>query len=1109
MHRASLNHFYRLVWSQATQAWVAVAESCKGRGKTASQTCVAAGLLFSSLLVEAGPVGGAVTTGAGSIAQAGSTTTITQTSPNLSLNWKSFNVGAQETVNFVQPSAAAIAVNRIFDTNGSQILGRLNANGQVFLINPNGVLFGQGAQVNVGGLVASTLDMSDDSLGSASRVFSGNSTAGVVNNGTINAASGGYVALLGSSVINQGSISAPLGAVALGAGSAITLTFSDNSLVGMQVDQSLLKTLVDNGGLIQTDGGSVIMSAGAKKSLQTSVVNNTGIVRAQTVAEHEGNIVLLAGMAAGLVQVGGSLDASATGDGNGGFIETSAARVSVKDGAKVTTIASAGRTGTWLIDPVDFTIASSGGDMTGAAVSAALSKTNFTLQSTAGTVGGSKGSGDVNVNDVVNWSANKLTLSAQNNINLNAQLKGSGSASLALEYGQGSLASGNASDYKVKAAISLAAGDNLSTKLGSDGFIKFYTVVTELGQLSHATVASADPLTLQGMALSANVGRNFALGSDIDASVTALPEWGSSAGFTSIGDVAVSFTGTFTGLGHTVSGLTINRPGIADIGLFGAARGDSAIRDMGLLGGSVTGGAGTGGLLGSNTTGSISNSYNTGSVSGGAGTGGLIGSSTLGNISNSYATGVVTGGAGTGGLLGAQTGGNISNSYATGQVIGMVASVASAGSGGLVGAMTTGNISDSYATGNVTGGAGSGGFVGALTTGAISNSYATGSVDGAAGSGGLVGTTTTGPISDSYATGNVKGAAGSGGLVGTITTGNISHSYAKGSVLGAAGSGGLVGTMTTGIISKSYALGNVAGAAGSGGLAGTTTGNITQSFAMGNVTGAAGTGGLAGTTTGNIDNSFAKGTVDAIDGGGLAGTTTGNISNSYASGASSGSVDGIAGTSAGGTISNTFWNVEVGPATAFAGSKAMTSAEMANLQNFTDPSLGFVTQGWDANSIWSMGTQAPILKSLSPTPAPAPAPTPAPAPAPTPAPAPAPAPAPSFEATPIATSSTVVGVALSIANNTTASLRPGALQGLAASKEKPIDCVLLSLEKLRRSELNQGSANLASSMLRSDTSTCAKPDTVLSINRHVVEPAHAEAIHNDFRQTNDQTAIRE
>src|ERR1019366_2867099 len=118
-----------------------------------------------------------------------------------------------------------------FSTNGSQILGHLDANGQVYLINPNGIIFGASAQVNVGGLVASTLDFSNSSLGSSTRSFGGDGAGSIVNQGTINATNGGYVALIGNRVTNQGVITAQLGTVALGAGSALTLTFNGNSLV--------------------------------------------------------------------------------------------------------------------------------------------------------------------------------------------------------------------------------------------------------------------------------------------------------------------------------------------------------------------------------------------------------------------------------------------------------------------------------------------------------------------------------------------------------------------------------------------------------------------------------------------------------------------------------------------------------------------------------------------------------------------------------------------------------------------------------------------------------------------------------------------------------------
>ena len=98
--------------------------------------------LWAACVQAAGPSGGHVISGSGSIAQAGALTTITQRSPRLSLTWSSFNISPQQSVDFVQPSASAVAVNRIFDTNGTLILGHLHANGQIFLINPNGILFG-------------------------------------------------------------------------------------------------------------------------------------------------------------------------------------------------------------------------------------------------------------------------------------------------------------------------------------------------------------------------------------------------------------------------------------------------------------------------------------------------------------------------------------------------------------------------------------------------------------------------------------------------------------------------------------------------------------------------------------------------------------------------------------------------------------------------------------------------------------------------------------------------------------------------------------------------------------------------------------------------------
>ena len=383
------------------------------------------GLAYAS----GGPTGGQIVGGSGQIQQIGNTTTIHQNSSTLSLNWQSFNIGPDQTVNFVQPGSNAIAINRIFASTPSEIYGHLNANGQVWLINPNGVLFGQSAQVNVGGLVASTLDVDDSTLDSSNRRFSGSGKGSIVNRGSINAANGGYVALIGNQVSNQGVITAQLGTVALGGGSAVTLTFNGNQLLHLQVDQSTLNNLAENRQLIVADGGRVIMTAGAKDTLLASVVNNSGRVQAQTVQNHDGTITLLGGMEAGTVNVGGTLDASAPNGGKGGFIETSAAHFNLAGDAHITAAAAHGQAGTWLVDPTDLTIDSAAA----ATISSTLDGgTNVSETTTASGATGagvqSAGNGDITIGSAINWtkSTATLTLTAYNGINVKAPVSGSG-----------------------------------------------------------------------------------------------------------------------------------------------------------------------------------------------------------------------------------------------------------------------------------------------------------------------------------------------------------------------------------------------------------------------------------------------------------------------------------------------------------------------------------------------------------------------------------------------------------------------------------------------------------------------------------------------------------
>ncbi len=317
----------------------------------------------------------------------------------------------------------------------------------------------------------------------------------------------------------------------------------------------------------------VPVSRGAKDELLASVVSNTAVIEARTVQNMNGTITLLAGMKLGTVNVSGTLDASAPNGGNGGFIETSGASVKIANDAKVTTFSNDGLNGSWLIDSPDFTIAATGGNMTGATLSANLATTSVTISSTFGTSGTS---GDINVNDVVSWSANTLTLKAQNNININAALNGSGTASLAFQFGQGAVSAGNTSTDNVNAAVNLPAGNHFSTQLGSAGATVNYTVITSLNAQLSATGTD-----LQGMG--GNLAGNYALGANIEASATSI--WNVGAGFNPVGNAANPFTGTLDGLGHPINHLTINLPLTGNVGLFGYRSG--SIRNVGLLDGSV------------------------------------------------------------------------------------------------------------------------------------------------------------------------------------------------------------------------------------------------------------------------------------------------------------------------------------------------------------------------------------------------------------------------------------------------------------------------------------------------------------------------------------------
>jgi len=275
------------------------------------------------------PTGGVVTSGAGSIAstQNGAGLKITQNTQVLGLNWNSFSIGAGNSVVFAQPNAASVAINKVIGNSRSEIFGSLQSNGQVFLLNPNGILIARTAQIDTGAFVAAAArDAQRDARGNWT--LSGLSDAAVINQGSIRAnGQGGFVVLAGAQASNEGVLSASSG-VALAAGDTVSLALDNNQMLSVKVDGAKLKALVQNKGLILADGGAVYLTAAGRDTLLGTVVNNEGLIQARGLTSRQGRI-LLSGTGGDVIN-SGTLDASGKAKGTkGGLVVLSGNRVAV------------------------------------------------------------------------------------------------------------------------------------------------------------------------------------------------------------------------------------------------------------------------------------------------------------------------------------------------------------------------------------------------------------------------------------------------------------------------------------------------------------------------------------------------------------------------------------------------------------------------------------------------------------------------------------------------------------------------------------------------------------------------------------------------------------
>jgi filamentous hemagglutinin family protein len=854
----------------------------------------------------ANPLGAQVVGGSATVqGQGTAAVTVRQQTNSAIIDWRQFNIGVGESTAFVQPSASSVILNRVTgDTGPSEILGSLTANGKVFLVNPDGVLFGAGAAINAGSFLATTSDIanSDFMAGRYNFRIPGQPSASIVNEGSITARSGGFAALVAPGVRNDGTITATLGTIGLAAGNGFTLDFYGDKLITLGVSDSIaaqvvdvatgqpLDTLVKNAGALEADGGRVELSASAARQVVDSVINNTGLIEADTIGSRNGKIVLsaatanskLAAAPTQVVKVSGKLSAAGK-----------------KEGTKGGTIVVTGK----LVKLASATLDASGAAGGGKVLVG------------GDTGGGSPSPATRNISEAaleafaVPTAAN-VSVDAGSTINVSAIVSGNGGKAVVW-----------ADETTSVAGTILARG---GAKAGDGGFIE------TSGRLSLGFIGRVDVGAIAGVP-----GAWLLDPKDVTIGVTGpwviTPQSIETAlldgnvivttdqAGTNAGDISVAQSVHWNS-GYSLT-LNANRNIVVDGGatIANAGAGDLTLRaDSGGAGVGTVNFLGTGKVDFSQSTGLVSIFYNPADNPAGS----AVNNTNYTNPTD-YAPYVITNGAAPNQLNAymlvnsiydiQNIENNMGGSYALGRNISGKSDETFNPIGNL-GWVTIGSPSflspEASAFTGVFDGQGytisdltittDGGFVGlfAANSGAIRNvgltHFTIGTTEGVD-VGGLVGVN-YGTISNSSVSGSITGTNGNisshfsfpdgvGGLVGiNFSSGSISNSYSTGSVTSGntynVSVGGLVG-VNLGTVFQSHADGlvvgfnnldsayipNVGGLVGSNGLYYESLGTIAQSYADGTVTGGANSnvGGLAGSNDALIRDSYATA---AVTGGG-------------------------------------------------------------------------------------------------------------------------------------------------------------------------------------------------------------------------------------------------
>ena len=1025
-----MNNTYKLVWDLRLQAWRVASELARGHKKTASTGLAVAALLtmfapaYAAPAIDALPAGEQIASGRASLNRLiAGRLVINQHSDKLITNWNSFDIGANASVIFKQPDANSIALNRITTGTASQIFGKLDANGQVFIVNPAGITFGAGSQVSVGGLLASTLNIQDsDFLGGDLRFVRDRANGKVSNEGSLNA-SAGNVVLLSPTILSQGSISANAGNLFIVSADGVRV--QDNNAIVLQAPLSA--SVVRQSGILSATSlasgkGKILLIA--DKNHARSDLKVQGTINAQN-SWIKGKNMLIAGNltvqgnaaldAAGYIEVNGTANfLPDTVNGQQRLLSLSFGADDLIYSFKSPAInLPGGASQTLRVNGKDYKVISS------------LSQLQAIGQDNSALAGRYALGIDIDARDSANWNNGAgFSPIGNNTLPFSGEL-----------YGLKHVVSGLTINRPTEDRVALFGYVNGATIQGlqlKDVNIKGYTDVAALAAFSRNSNFAG--ITLGGR-LSGKDRVGMLSGFNIDSTIRG-------AYFSGL----VEATGLRLGglVGYNRGGLIDNAGGFASVrgisspvvgGLIGYSE-NAVIQNSGFSGGvsrtgawSVYPQAGVGGLVGYLASGEIRNSSTlVGINSEGALDGGLVGVNN-GTIADSYTFGTfgLYNGRETtldAGLV-ATNNGLIQRSYSTARVSGAGLVYDNNGTiedsyykddqlGGKnalkgfrpsgLAVYNSGLIQRSYVQANMqsTDKRANESFIGGLVginykTGVISDSWVQGDVISTAKHvGGLVGGN-WGTLKNSHMQGNVTGVYNVGGAVGINYAGAVVDTVqANAAVNGQIHIGGLVGLnndgafirngLTNGSVFASYFYLPYYGGDGFfdfrpggekvGGLVGANLGQIDQSASLASVTGGITVGGLVGynvlytldgiTRSGVINDSFATGAVNGVDiVGGLVGNNEGIINRSYAAGSVTGRHSGgLAGfANVDGEVNSSYWNVASVGKGQSSGGKALTDALSKQKRMYA---------GWDissdptGNSIWYIneGVAMPVLRSL-------------------------------------------------------------------------------------------------------------------------------------------------